>query len=95
MVAVSSRAWQKIKGNKAPRFYFDLQKHKEFFDKGEPPWTPPVSVAFALDVAIDLYQREGPRNVGRVTRATPTRFIKPLRRSGCRSSRVTACIRSP
>src|SRR5262245_34458962 len=63
MVAVSPRAWQKMKSNKAPRFYFDLQKHKEFFDKGEPPWTPPVSVAFALDVAIDLYQREGPRNV--------------------------------
>jgi aspartate aminotransferase-like enzyme len=63
MIAVSSRAWDKIKANKAPRFYFDLQKHKEFFDKGEPPWTPPVSVAFALDVAIDLYEREGPRNV--------------------------------
>jgi aspartate aminotransferase-like enzyme len=63
MVAVSPRAWQKMKSNKAPRFYFDLQKHKEFFDKGEPPWTPPVSVAFALDVAIDLYQKEGPRNV--------------------------------
>src|SRR5262245_33937188 len=63
MVAVSPRAWQKIKSNKAPRFYFDLQKHKEFFDKGEPPWTPPVSVVFALDVAIDLYQKEGPRNV--------------------------------
>src|SRR5215470_10640818 len=63
MVAVSARAWEKIKGNKAPRFYFDLPKHKEFFDKGEPPWTPPVSVAFALDVAIDLYERQGPRNV--------------------------------
>jgi len=63
MIAVSSRAWKKIKENNAPRFYFDLQKHKEFFDKGEPPWTPPVSVAFALDVAIDLYEREGARNV--------------------------------
>ena len=63
MVAVSPRAWEKIKANKAPRFYFDLQKHKEFFDKGEPPWTPPVSVAFALDIAIDLYEREGARNV--------------------------------
>jgi serine---pyruvate transaminase len=60
---VSARAWEKIKANKAPRFYFDLQKHKEFFEKGEPPWTPPVSVTFALDVAIDLYEREGGRNV--------------------------------
>ena len=63
MIAVSSRAWEKIKANKASRFYFDLQKHKEFLDKREPPWTPPVSVAFALDVAIDLYEREGARNV--------------------------------
>ncbi|HXF33733.1 MAG TPA: alanine--glyoxylate aminotransferase family protein [Candidatus Acidoferrales bacterium] len=63
MVAVNARAWEKIKANKAPRFYFDLQKHKEFFDKGEPPWTPPVSVAFALDVAIDLYEKEGAKNV--------------------------------
>jgi aspartate aminotransferase-like enzyme len=63
MVAVSPRAWEKIKANKAPRFYFDLQKYKEFFDKGEPPWTPPVSVAFALDVAIDLYEKDGARNV--------------------------------
>jgi aspartate aminotransferase-like enzyme len=63
MVAVSGRAWEKIKANKAPRFYFDLQKYKEFLDKGEPPWTPPVSVTFALDVAIDLYEREGGCNV--------------------------------
>jgi aspartate aminotransferase-like enzyme len=63
MVAVSARAWEKIKTNKAPRFYFDLQKHKEFFDRGEPPWTPPVSITFALDVAIDLYEKEGGRNV--------------------------------
>jgi len=63
MVAVSARAWEKIKANTAPRFYFDLRKHKEFFDKGEPPWTPPVSVAFALDVAIDLYESEGGLNV--------------------------------
>jgi aspartate aminotransferase-like enzyme len=63
MVAVGARAWEKIKANGAPRFYFDLPKHKEFFDKGEPPWTPPVSVTLALDVAIDLYEREGGRNV--------------------------------
>ncbi len=63
MVALSPRAWNKIKVNKAPRFYFDLQKYKEFFERGEPPWTPPVSVAFALDVAIDLYEKEGAKNV--------------------------------
>ena len=63
VVAVSARAWEKIKANKAPRFYFDLQKHKECFELGEPPWTPPVSVVVALDAAIDLYEQEGARNV--------------------------------
>jgi aspartate aminotransferase-like enzyme len=63
MIALSPRSWEKIKANKAPRFYFDLMTHKQFFDKGEPPWTPPVSIAFALDVALDLYEKEGPKNV--------------------------------
>jgi aspartate aminotransferase-like enzyme len=77
MVAVSPRAWEKMKANKAPRFYFDLQKHKEFFDKGEPPWTPPVSIAFALDVAIDLYEKEGAKNVW----ARHARYTEALHRA--------------
>src|SRR5262245_28875850 len=63
LVGVSERAWQEMKSNKAPRFYCALRKRKQSIDKRQPPWTPPVSVAFALDVAIDLYQREGSRNV--------------------------------
>jgi serine---pyruvate transaminase len=103
MVAVSSRAWKKIKANTAPRFYFDLQKHKEFFDKGEPPWTPPVSVAFALDVAIDLYEREGARNVwARHARYTDAlhQAIKALgmqifSRDGVHSVTVTGILTPP
>jgi aspartate aminotransferase-like enzyme len=100
MVAVGARAWKKIKENKAPRFYFDLQKHKEFFDRGEPPWTPPVSVAFALDVAIDLYEREGPHNVwARHARYTDAlhRAVKALgmqifSRDGVHSVTVTGIV---
>jgi aspartate aminotransferase-like enzyme len=103
MVAVSSRAWKKIKANKAPRFYFDLEKHKEFFDKGEPPWTPPVSVAFALDVAIELYEREGARNVwARHARYTDAlhQAIKALgmqifSRDGVHSVTVTGILTPP
>src|SRR5256885_520792 len=72
--AVSSRAWTKIKATRAPRLSFDLQTHKELFDKGERPCTPPASVAFALDVAIDLSEREGPRNVW----ARPARYTDAL-----------------
>jgi aspartate aminotransferase-like enzyme len=63
MVAVSPRAWEKMAQNKAPRFYFDLRKAKDMASHGETPWTPPVSIAYALDVALDLYHAEGAPNV--------------------------------
>jgi len=59
MVAVSPRAWERIARAKTPRYYFDLQKAREFATLGQTPWTPPVSIAFALDVAIARYHAEG------------------------------------
>ena len=63
MVAVSTRAWEKIGANKTQRYYFDLQKAREFAQLGQTPWTPPISIMYALDVAIGLYNDEGPANV--------------------------------
>ncbi len=63
MVAVSPRGWERIANAKAPRFYFDLQKGREFAKSGETPWTPPLSVLFALDVALERYHAEGAANV--------------------------------
>jgi aspartate aminotransferase-like enzyme len=59
MVAVSPRAWKAIEASKAPRFYFDLLKAREFAHQGQTPWTPPVSILFALDVALQHYHHEG------------------------------------
>jgi aspartate aminotransferase-like enzyme len=63
MVAVSQRAWSKIAANPSPRFYFDLTKAREFGTLGQTPWTPPVSIVYALDAALDLYAAAGPANV--------------------------------
>lgn len=63
MVAVSDRAWAKMERNASPRFYFDLRKAKEFAALGQTPWTPPVSLVYALDVALELFAKEGERNV--------------------------------
>ena len=63
MLAVSDRAWQKMETNKTQRFYFDLKKAREFAALGQTPWTPPVSIFFALEVALDLYAREGAAQV--------------------------------
>lgn len=59
MVAVSKRAWKAIEASKTPRFYFDLLKAREFAVQGQTPWTPPVSVLFALDAALLHYHHEG------------------------------------
>jgi len=63
MVAVSARAWDKMASVKSPRYYLDLKKALDFQAIGQTPCTPPVSVAYALDVALDRYAQEGPANV--------------------------------
>jgi aspartate aminotransferase-like enzyme len=59
MVAVAPRAWEKMEANRAPRFYLDLKKAREFAALGQTPWTPPVSIVYGLDVALDEYERLG------------------------------------
>jgi aspartate aminotransferase-like enzyme len=59
MLALSERAWQAIERAGTPRFYLDLRKAREFARNGQTPWTPPVSVFFALDVALERYHVDG------------------------------------
>lgn len=59
MLAISPRAWNAIEASKTPRFYFDLVKAREFARQGQMPWTSPVSTMFALDAALEQYEREG------------------------------------
>ena len=59
MVAVSQEAWQANKEAKMPRFYWDFAKARSYLEKGQTPWTPAVSVVFALSVALDMMLKEG------------------------------------
>jgi aspartate aminotransferase-like enzyme len=63
MIAVGARGWERIERANVPRFYFDLLKAREFAAQGQTPWTPPVSLVVALDVALELYAKEGASNV--------------------------------
>jgi len=63
MLAVSERAWKRMDGPHAPTFYLDLKKAREFAHLGQTPWTPPVSIAYGLEIALDIYEREGARAV--------------------------------
>ncbi len=58
-VAVSERAWDAINASRIPRFYFDLRKAREFAAKGQTPWTPPISIFYALAVALERYHADG------------------------------------
>jgi aspartate aminotransferase-like enzyme len=59
MVSVSEPGWRAYEQSKMPRFYFDLGKAKEFLAKGQTPWTPAISIFFALDVALKHLTAEG------------------------------------
>ena len=63
MVSVSKNAWQAYSQAKMPRYYFDFGKAKNYLEKGQTPWTPAVSVCYALDTALDLMLAEGLTNV--------------------------------
>ncbi|MEO6913671.1 MAG: alanine--glyoxylate aminotransferase family protein [Candidatus Baltobacteraceae bacterium] len=63
MIALSRRAWDAIERAEIPSFYFDLRKAREFASLGQTPWTPPISILFALDVALARYHAEGAKHV--------------------------------
>ncbi|MEX2247252.1 MAG: alanine--glyoxylate aminotransferase family protein [Dehalococcoidia bacterium] len=63
MVAVSERAWRAVDAAKIPRYYFDYKKAKSYLEKGQTPWTPAVSIYFAMDVALRKLEAEGLANI--------------------------------
>jgi len=63
MVSVSKRAWDAVEKARIPRYYFDYKKAKSYLEKGQTPWTPAVSVYFAMDVALHKLEAEGLANI--------------------------------
>jgi aspartate aminotransferase-like enzyme len=63
MVSVSERGWKAADAARIPRYYFDYKKAKSYLEKGQTPWTPAVSVYFAMDVALKKLEAEGLANI--------------------------------
>jgi len=63
MVSLSQEAWQAYSKAKMPRFYWDFTKAKDYLEKGQNPWTPAISVVFALSVSLEMILKEGLANV--------------------------------
>ncbi|MQY81950.1 MAG: aminotransferase class V-fold PLP-dependent enzyme [Dehalococcoidia bacterium] len=63
MVSVSKEAWQAHAKAKMPRFNWDFARARKYLEIGQTPWTPAVSIVFALSVALDLILKEGLSNI--------------------------------
>ncbi len=79
MVSVRPRAWEAFEQAKMPRFYFDFGRAKDFLTKSQTPWTPAISIFYALDVALQQLVAEGierivarHRRLGELTRTGVT-----------------------
>ncbi len=63
MMSVGPDAWKLHKDATLPRYYWDWTKAKKFMDKWETPSTPPLSVMYGLQAALNLMMDEGISNV--------------------------------
>ncbi len=58
-MSFSDRAWDAYKESQMPKFYFDIAQYRKYYEIGQPPYTPAVSLMFALDTALDQLLSEG------------------------------------
>lgn len=63
IAAIGARAWDAIPASGFPRFFWDLQTARTFARDGMTPTTPPLTLLYALDAALDLILAEGVENV--------------------------------
>ena len=102
MAALSERGWAAAETSTMPSFYFDLKAHKEYASRGQPPWTPAISVMYAMDAALPIMAAEGPEAIfakhhrfGAWTRAAMKSLgLELLADESCASDTVTA-VRVP
>jgi aspartate aminotransferase-like enzyme len=58
-ITLSPRAWKAYETSTMPKYYFDVAKYRAFAEKGQPPFTPAVSLYYGLDVALEIMDKEG------------------------------------
>lgn len=59
MASVSPKAWQAHRRARMPRFYFDFSMAKRSLEKQQTPFTPAVSLLYALKAGLALLRAEG------------------------------------
>jgi aspartate aminotransferase-like enzyme len=59
IAAVGPRVWDAYETAHYPRFFWDLKSARAFASDGMTPTTPPLSLLYALDAALDMILAEG------------------------------------
>lgn len=62
-ISLSDKAWKATEKSTLPKFYFDLNKARDFQDVNQTPNTPAVYNVFAVDEALKMVFEEGLENV--------------------------------
>jgi aspartate aminotransferase-like enzyme len=62
-LSISPKAWEYYEKAKMPRFYWDIDKARQFAAKDETPFTPGVTGIYALSVGLEMLLKEGLQNV--------------------------------
>ena len=102
MVSVSPEAWQAHSEARMPRFYWDFAQAKSYLEKGQTPWTPAISVIFALSVSLEMMMKEGLPNIiarhariGKLTRDEVKSLGLPLFADENHASNTVTAIAAP
>src|SRR5262245_19815269 len=96
---VGERAWERVTSARLPKYYFDLAAERQWLAKGEPHFTPAVSIVLGLREVLRMLDEEGLPNVfrrherlARATRAGVEALGLPLFARAQPSPALTAAV---
>ncbi len=102
LIGVGPRAWKATQQARMPRMYWDFAWAKRSLEKGQTPYTPPVSLFFGLDAALEMMRAEGReaifarhQAVGELTRARATQLGLELLAEPAYASNTVTAIKAP
>jgi aspartate aminotransferase-like enzyme len=59
IITASQKAWAMAEQAKTPKFFFDLRHYRKTFEQGQTPYTPPLSLYYGLQAALQMLEEEG------------------------------------
>ncbi len=101
-ITLSDRAWAAYETARMPRYYLDVAKYRDYAKRGQPPFTPAVSLYYGLDKALDMMAEEGfeqtqarHAHIGDYTRAKARALGLKMLAEGPEASNTVTSVRMP